>query len=213
MHFHLGLEKQGKSPRKFYSLPYPQLQRIANKWNYSGKEDLLFVGTEMPAYGYRLGSRPNPLQTIAYRKDKAVFLKISAKNYRPKAFTGHISIFPGTLQDAAWLLPRFPHIQRAFAKGSFCPEYCPASCLSWIITARQCLKPWSRTPLLSFLEPGKLAALSREAEKFLEILARAGIWFCQSSKSKQKKVRNIWGTRADMVARNGSAKGQAPLLP
>lgn len=188
--FTWGWKKQGKARGNFIPLPYPQLQRIANKWNYSGKEDLLFVGTEMPAYGYRLESRPNPLQTIAYRKDKAVFFENISEELQAKSFYRPYFDIPGTLQDAAWLLPRFPHIR--LCEGQLLPRI--LSCKLLVLdhhgtTMLEALV--ANTPVVLFWNPESWP-LCPEAEKLLEILARAGIWFASPQKAAEK-VRNIWG--------------------
>lgn len=187
--FTWGWKKQGKARGNFIPLPYPQLQRIADKWKYSGKDDLLYVGTEMPAYGYRLESRPGPLQTIAYRKDKAVFFENLGEELQAKSFYRPYFDIPGTLQDAAWLLPRFPHIR--LCEGQLLPGI--LSCKLLVLdhhgtTMLEALA--ANTPLVIFWNPQSWP-LCPEAKKLLEILAAAGIWFDNPQKAAEK-VRSIW---------------------
>ncbi|MBO4369567.1 MAG: hypothetical protein J5803_05665, partial [Desulfovibrio sp.] len=90
-----------------YPLPYPQLARIRNAW-HKKSETLLFVGTEMPLFGYRLDAHPSPLQIVAYREAKRRFLTHLPDNLRNKlSYRPYFSV-PSCLRDAEWLRRFFP---------------------------------------------------------------------------------------------------------
>ncbi|MCR5814966.1 MAG: LIC12162 family protein [Desulfovibrio sp.] len=94
----------------FLPLPYPQLQRIANQHTEKAAE-LVFVGTEMPLYGYRLDCRPNPMATLNYRRAKEHFFSALDQKLLASSLYRPYFPLPSSLADADWLLPRFPGLR------------------------------------------------------------------------------------------------------
>lgn len=187
--FTWGWTRQGQTKGNFIPMPYPQLQRIADKWHYSGKETLIYVGTEMPAYGYRLESRPTPMQTVAYRNDKSIFFENLGDDLQEKSFYRPYFDVPGTLEDAAWLLPRFPHIR--LCEGNLLPQILGCKLLVLDHHGTTMLEALAaNVPVILFWRRESWP-LCPEGQELLEILAKAGIWH-DGPEEAAKKVRSIW---------------------
>lgn len=93
----------------FIPLPYPQLAKLYNTWHPRQKW-LIFVGTEMPTVAYQLDSHPLPQQVIEYREDKQWFFEALGSDIREHSLYRPYFAVPGTLEDAPWLLTRFPQV-------------------------------------------------------------------------------------------------------
>lgn len=173
---------------RFLPLPYPLLDRMADQWR-GGDDVLLFVGAEMPLYGHRLDSRPTPLQWLQYREDKQWFLEDLPRRLHEKIrYRPHFDA-PGTLDDAPWLLPRFPRVR--LCSGPL--EAQMLTCALMVVdhhgtTLLQALA--ANVPTIAYWDreiwPMTDAAFAR-----LDILAGAGIWQ-PSAEAAAAKVREIW---------------------
>ena len=145
-----GWRKHGGMRGNFIPLPYPQLARIA-EGHRGGGEDILFVGTEMPLFPYRLDAWPTPLQILEYRRAKRRF------------FTACAMICAG----AACTVPIFPCRAPSGTRTGFCrnsrkcacaratlPDGCfPAVCLFLTTRAPPCWKPWR--PMFPWCRTGR----------------------------------------------------------
>lgn len=172
----------------FLPLPHPQLAGIRNAWRPGGGS-LILVGTEMPAYAWRLDARPSPLQTIGYRNDKARFLRALAPDIRASVLYRPYFDVPGSLNDAGWLLPRFPDVRRC--EGPLEPQ---------MLSCRLLVLDHNGTTLLQALAAGipfvafwnrAFWPLTPEADGLLDVLAAAGVWHA-TPESAAAKVREIW---------------------
>ena len=157
----------------FISLPYPQVARIAGRWKGTGGKSLLFVGTEMPLFAYRLDSWPTPLQLLRYRNDKARFFTALKKDLHPRALYRPYFPVPGTFKDADWLLPQFPRVR-----------LCTGPLTRQMLRCRVFVIDHPGTTMLESLAADAPTVLywSRDAwpqtsehEELLDVLAEAGI--------------------------------------
>ena len=109
--FTWGWRRHGEARGNFVPLPPPQLTRLADRWRGEAGEQLLFVGTEMAAFAYRLDSHPTPLQLVEYREDKEWFFEALGPELQARSLYRPYFSLPGCLEDAAWLLPRMPRLK------------------------------------------------------------------------------------------------------
>ena len=184
-----GWSKHGAAVGNFQPVPYPQLARIADTWQGRNSRHLLVVGTEMPLFPYRLDSHPTPLQILEYRDDKQWFFEALGRAMQARTFYRPYFPVPGTLQDADWLLPRFPKVR--LSTGPLTPQMLSCRVLvcdhhgTTMIEAMVANVPtilyWSRTAW----------PLGAEAEALLGVLERAGIWHATAEEAAIK-VREIW---------------------
>lgn len=187
--FTWGWEKHGRNPGNFIPLPYPQLAAIYDRWQLEPNAPLLFVGTEMAAFPYRLDSRPTPMQFLAYRDAKAKFFGNLDTELLENSFYRPYFDLPGMLEDAAWLLPRFPRLR--LCKGPLQP--CMLGCRLLILDhhGTTMLEAFAaNTPMLLYWNRSHWP-LTEECEKLLDILENAGIWFDEPEKAA-RKAREIW---------------------
>ncbi len=103
----------------FVPLPSPQLWRTRNAWR-GGSPSIIFVGTEMPGFAYQLDMHPTPLQNVEYREDKLWMLEALGRRRRDVTLYRPYFPVPGTLDDAPWLLPQFPHVH--LCSGPLLPQ-------------------------------------------------------------------------------------------
>lgn len=187
--FTWGWKKHGYARGNFVPLPYPQLQKIQNKWHQSEKKKIIFTGTEMPAYGYRLESRPTPLQTVKYRADKAIFFNGLHPNLHKLTYYRPYFSLPGTLEDVKWLLSYFPAI-----------KICTGNLLEQILECNLLVLDHHGTTMLEALVANiptilywqkDAWPLCEEAAELLTVLKNAGIWY-NSPEEAAHKINVIW---------------------
>lgn len=184
-----GWSKHGAAAGNFQPVPYPQLAAVADRWQGRHSRHLLVVGTEMPLFPYRLDAHPTPLQILQYRDDKQWFFESLGKALQARAFYRPYFPVPGTLQDADWLLPRFPKVR--LSTGPLTPQMLECRVLvcdhhgTTMIEAMVANVPtilyWSRTAW----------PLTAEADALLGVLEGAGIWHATAEEAAAK-VREIW---------------------
>lgn len=177
---------------QFLPLPYPLLANMADQWR-GGDDTLLFVGAEMPLYGHRLDSRPTPLQWLQYREDKQWFLEDLPRRLHDKILYRPHFDAPGALDDAPWLLPRFPHVR--LCSGPL--EARMLTCALMVLdhhgtTLLQALA--ANVPTIAYWDRS-IWPMTDEALARLDLLAEAGIWQ-PSAEAAAAKVREVWDNPA-----------------
>ncbi|GFH62393.1 MAG: conserved hypothetical protein [Candidatus Desulfovibrio kirbyi] len=176
----------------FIPLPYPQLAKLASKkaGRLSDSRKLLFVGTEISAFGYRLDSWPTPLQMLHYRRGKERFFYALDRDIHTHTLYRPYFSVPGTLRDADWLMPRFPELR-----------LCTGPLARHMLDCRLLVLDHPGTslheamaadiPVILYWEPGHWP-LTPDAETLLDMLAKAEIWHCAPDKAALK-VQAVWG--------------------
>ena len=187
-------EYEGSMGRKagkgnFIPLPYPQLNRLRDAWHGQESQTLIAVGTEMPTVAYQLDSHPTPSQFIQYRDDKQWFFEALGPAIREKTLYRPYFPVPGTLQDAQWLLPRFPHVH--LCSGPLEPQ---------ILSCRLLVLDHHGTTLLEAMAANIPTVCYWNPEfwpvtgEFADILSRMkplGMWN-SSAEEAAIKVRAVW---------------------
>ncbi|MBQ7739257.1 MAG: hypothetical protein IJT59_06360 [Desulfovibrionaceae bacterium] len=107
-----GWSEQAGINGHFIPLPYPQLAKIRHGWKGEKSQTILFVGTEMPLFGYRLDSHPTPLQVVSYREAKVRFLATLPDDLRNCLLYRPYFDVPGCLEDYSFIKQHFPQIKR-----------------------------------------------------------------------------------------------------
>ena len=178
---------QGDGPR-WVPLPYPQLSAMKDAWR-GGSGRLILVGTEMPLYAYRLDARPTPLQLVQYREDKQWFLEALPRAVQDVTFYRPYFDVPGSLEDAPWLLPRFPHV-----------HLCTGPLEAHMLSCRLLVLDHNCTTLLQAMAANvptiafwtrDVWPLTREADAWLDRLAEVGIWQ-PTAESAAARVYEVW---------------------
>lgn len=186
--FTWGWKKQGAVRGNFIPMPAPLLSSLP-KYR-GGGERMIFVGTEMSAYGRRLDSHPSPLQYAAYRRGKKAFLKNLPTEIQARSSYRPYFPLPGTLADAEWLLPQFPEV-----------ELCQGALLPQLLTCKLLTIDHPGTTMLEALAAGipfiaywnkKAWPWAPEAASALEALACCGIWH-DTPQSAARQAALIWG--------------------
>ncbi|MBQ7608951.1 MAG: hypothetical protein IJU76_13445 [Desulfovibrionaceae bacterium] len=106
-----GWSEYADTPCRFLPLPYPQLARIKNA-HVERTDTILFVGTEMPLYNYRLDSHPNPTEMLDYRAAKKRFLDALPKELQRHVVYRPYFPLPSSLEDYPWLARAHPGLAR-----------------------------------------------------------------------------------------------------
>ena len=191
--FTWGWKKQGNAKGNFVPLPYPQLQKIQNKWGNKNKK-IIFTGTEMPVFGYRLESRPTPLQTVQYREDKAIFFSTLHSDLREITYYRPYFDLPGTLVDAPWILARFPSLK--LCSGNLLEQIMECNLLILDHHGTTMLEAFvANIPTILYWQK-EAWPLCPEAASLLVMLETAGIWH-SSPEEAALKVNSIWPNTAE----------------
>lgn len=178
----------------FVPLPYPQLDGLDGRWQGQDSRNLLLVGTEMPAFAYRLDAHPSPLQIVEYRKDKARFFESLGRDLRCCSLYRPYFPVPGSLRDADWLLSRFPQVR--MATGTLAKH---------LFNCRLLVLDHNGTTLLEALAADiptvlfwrrEAWPLTRDAEALLDSLAQAGIWHATPQQAAAK-AEEVWRNPLD----------------
>lgn len=192
--FTWGWSKHGDSFGNFIPMPVPQLSAIANKWHAAKDRKLLFVGTEMAAYGYRLDSRPTPLQFLDYRQDKKRFFSTIDKNICEKTLYRPYFSVPGTLADWEWLSPQFPVLERCV--GALLPHMLSCHVLVLDHHGTTMLEAMAANVPMILFWAKDLWPLVPECQELLEMLASCGIWH-STPEEAARFVQKIWENPLD----------------
>ena len=191
--FTWGWQRHGGARGNFVPLPPPQLARLENAWHGASGEHLLFVGTEMAAFAYRLDSHPTPLQLVGYREDKEWFFEALGHELQARTLYRPYFSLPGTLEDAAWLLPRMPRL-----------KLCTGPLLPHLLGCRLLVLDHHGTSLLEAMAADVPMVLywnrdhwplTPEGEVLLAELAEAGIWF-PTAEEAAVQARRVWPASA-----------------
>ncbi|MDE7240582.1 MAG: LIC12162 family protein [Desulfovibrio sp.] len=192
--FTWGWTRHGEARGNFVPLPSPQLARLEDAWRGADGENLLFVGTEMAAFAYRLDSHPTPLQLVEYREDKEWFFEALGRELQARTLYRPYFPLPGCLEDAAWLLPRMPRL-----------KLCTGPLLPHLLGCRLLVLDHHGTSLLEAMAANVPMVLywnrahwplTPDGEALLDGLAAAGIWF-PTAEEAAVQARRIWPAAAD----------------
>ncbi len=187
--FTWGWSAQGDAKGNFMPMPSPLLSRHANAWHGSPKATLLFVGTEMSAFGHRLDSHPTPLQFVSYRQAKARFFSALPSEIRKSSFYRPYFPLPSCLADADWLLPQFPEIE--LCQGALLPQLLDCSLLVVDHHGTTILEGMAyNTPMLCYWDR-RAWPLAPEFEQLVNMLETCGI-FHSSPEKAAAKAGEIW---------------------
>jgi putative transferase (TIGR04331 family) len=188
----------------FIPLPHPQLVRIADS-HHGLEKNMIFVGTEMPLFPYRLDAWPTPLQTVDYRQAKIRFFAALRDELRRCCLYRPYFPVPGTLRDADWLLSQFPQLR-----------LCEGPLVGHILACRLLILDHPGTTMLEALAANVPMVLywarqawpvTPESEFMLDALADAGIWHPTPEKAAAAAARVFdvaptwWQSKAVQEAR------------
>lgn len=184
-----GWSEHGSSRGNFIPLPYPQLARIKKRWHGQDGHNLLFVGTEMPAYGYRLDAHPTPLQLVDYRRDKLRFFESLEKSIRGSSLYRPYFPLPGSLRDADWLLERMPQVR--LATGPLQPQMLACRLLVVDHNCTTTLEALvANVPTILFWRRD-VWPVTPQSDALLDVLVRAGILYATPEEAAAK-VAEVW---------------------
>lgn len=187
--FTWGWRRHGAERGNFVPLPSPHLARLAGKWHGHNGAHLLFVGTEMAAWGYRLDSHPTPLQLVDYRQDKEWFFEALGRDLQEKTLYRPYFPLPGCLEDAAWLLPRMPRLK--LCTGPLTPQMLGCRLLVLDHHGTTMLEAMAaNAPTVLYWNRAHWP-LTDEADALLGRLAAAGIWF-PTAEEAAARAREVW---------------------
>lgn len=172
----------------FLPLPSPQLAHLRDAWQ-GGGVNILFVGTEMPSFGYQLDSHPTPLQNVQYREEKLWMLEALGKQRRDITLYRPYFPVPGTLDDAIWLLPQFSHVH--LCSGELVPQILRCRLLVLDHHGTTLLEAMAaNVPTICYWNPSHWP-VSPAFQKVLLTMSKAGIWH-SSPESAGEHINEIW---------------------
>lgn len=185
-----GWTQQGTEQGNFIPLPHAQLAALHNS-HAEQKPDgsLLFVGAELSVLPYRMDSRLTPCQMIQYRDDKQWFFEALPRKIQTRSLYRPYFNVPGTLQDAEWLLPRFPLVH--LCSGPLDPHMlgCRLMVLDHHGTSLE-LGMAANVPMVLYWDR-EAWGVCPQTVAALDILAAAGIWQ-PTAESAAMHIRSIW---------------------
>ncbi|MEG2171789.1 MAG: LIC12162 family protein [Desulfovibrionaceae bacterium] len=183
-----GWTKQSPCTGNFIPLPHAQLAALRDK-HTNTSDQLLFVGSELTVFPYRMDSRLTPCQVLQYRDDKQWFFEALPRavqkqcQYRP-----YFSV-PGALTDAEWLLPRFPLVHLCSGPLDAHMLSCRLLVLDHHGTTLE-LGMAANVPMVMFWDR-QAWGLCPETETALDDLAAVGIWQ-PTAESAAMHILHIW---------------------
>ena len=183
-----GWSQQTPYQANFVPLPPALLADIRNT-HVEKQAQLIYVGTEIPVYAYRMDSRLTPLQYVQYRDDKQWFFEaLPADIQKATLYRPYFNV-PGTLEDAPWLLPHFPHVH--LCSGPLLPQLQQCRLLVLDHHGTTLLQAMAANiPSVLFWDR-KAWSLCPETETLLDELAAADIWH-PTAESAAMHIRRIW---------------------
>ncbi len=174
--------------RNFVPLPAPKLARISNAWKKGGTS-VLFVGTEIASFAYQLDSHPTPLEYLAYRAEKDAFLRNLDREVRNHILYRPYFPTPGAMDDAAWILARYPHMH--LCSGDLLPKLLSCRLLLMDHHGTVLLEAMAaNVPTVCFWNPAHWP-LSEAFSSMLPILEEAGIWHADPGRAAAH-IQAIW---------------------
>lgn len=183
-----GWTTHGVHKGNFVPMPHAQLEGLRGRHrDESGR--LILVGAEMSTFNYRLDSKPQPMEFVEYRRDKAVFLNAlpqaarSVSLYRPYFDTR------SGLEDAPWVLRRAPEAERCTGSLDEHMLRCRLLVLDHHGTTLE-LALAADVPTVLFWNPQHWRVCP-ETEEALEWLEAAGIYH-RTPASAAAHVGRIW---------------------
>ena len=184
-----GWKRHGLMPGNFLPLPHPQLAALRDA-HREKSPTLLLVGTEMALLPYTLKSMLRGRQQFAYREDKARFMAALPEVLRKQSQYRPYFDVPSSLEDAPWLLRRFPEVTRC--TGPLEPRL--LGCRLLVLdhagtTLAQALA--ANIPFLLYWNP-ETASFTPEALPLLDKLREAGILH-DTPESAAAKAAEVWG--------------------
>ncbi|MFQ8737343.1 MAG: hypothetical protein ACLSAH_16220 [Bilophila wadsworthia] len=184
-----GWKRHGLMPGNFLPLPHPQLAALRDA-HREKSPTLLLVGTEMALLPYTLKSMLRGRQQFAYREDKARFMAALPEALRKQSQYRPYFDVPSSLEDAPWLLRRFPEVTRC--TGPLEPRL--LGCRLLVLdhagtTLAQALA--ANIPFLLYWNP-ETASFTPEALPLLDKLREAGILH-DTPESAAAKAAEVWG--------------------
>ncbi len=176
----------------FVPLPSFQLSAVHNAWR-GGGEHWLFTSKGMPALACQMDSLPTPLQWEAYRRLKSLFFAAlpqamqSACRYYPHAPR------PTLLDDAAWVLQRFPHAHLGAA--DFVPQLLRCRLMVSDHYGRAlAMAMAANVPTIMYWNRDAWP-LSGDSDDALRMLEAAGIWFAHPE-AAARQLAQVWDNPA-----------------
>lgn len=193
-----GWSRHGAMPGHFLPLPHPQLaalhrpsttaSTIDSGQHHETAPQLLLVGTEMALLPYTLKSMLRGRQFFAYRQDKTRFLAALGDLRNQTLYRPYFDV-PSSLEDAPWILRRFPEVTRCI--GPLEPHL--LGCRLLVLdhagtTLAQALA--ANIPFLLYWNP-KVVHFTPEALPLLDGLRAVGILH-DSPEAAAAHARAIW---------------------
>ena len=183
-----GWNHHGRMPGNFLPLPHPQLAALRDTHRETSPK-LLLVSTEMALLPYTLKSMLRGRQQFAYREDKARFIAALPDAIRKQSQYRPYFDVPSSLEDAPWLIRRFPDVTRC--TGPLEPHM--LGCRLLVLdhagtTLAQALA--ANIPLLLYWDP-ETTHFTPEALPLLEKLREAGILH-DTPEAAAAKAAEIW---------------------
>ncbi len=183
-----GWQQHSDYEGNFLRLPNFKLTALQTMRHNAGKY-MLFASKGMPLLSCQMDSLPTPLQWPEYRHLKEVFFQ-----KLPRPILEQCLYFPhtsrsGFLEDAPWLLPRFPQIHLCTRQlHHYLPE-CRLAVLDHYGTA-MAMAMTANIPLIAYWNKDAWP-LSPEANAAVKILKEAEIWFSNPEDAALKSIE-IW---------------------
>ena len=178
--------KCGKA--NFLPLPPAQLANVSNCWR-GGSNNLILVGTEMPTVGYQLDCHPTPMQNLQYREDKQWFVESLGHKIQSQTLYRPYFPVPGTLDDAPWLLSRFPRLR--LCTGPLMPQLLHCRLLVLDYHGTTMLEAMAANiPTICYWDP-TCWPIDDDFHAMLLKLGEAGIWHSSAEDAAVHVVR-VW---------------------
>lgn len=183
-----GWNQQGSMRGNFIPMPHGQLARLRDAHTESSGR-LLYVGTEITAFTYRMDSRPTPMQYVQYRDDKQWFFEALPPAIRRVCLYRPYFDVPGTLEDAPWILPRFPDVH--LCSGPLDPHM--LACRLLVLDhhgTTLALAMAANVPTVLFWD-SEAWGLCAQTRAMVDVLAAAGIWH-SSAEAAAMHIAAVW---------------------
>lgn len=168
-------------------MPTPELRKKVIE--QKEPESLIFVGTEMSSYSYRLKSRPFATAQVNYRKSKIRFLSSLPTEVQHKTLYRPYFPVEGGLADESYVKRFLPHI--ALCRGDLSSQLLSCRLLvldhygTTLLTSLA-----SNIPLLCFWEPSHWA-MEKESAKAIDTLRRVGVIYDNAVDAANAVVK-VW---------------------
>lgn len=173
---------------RYIPLPVWQLVRVFDSWR-GGTENIIFVGTEMPTVGYQMDCHPTPMQNLQYREDKQWFVEALGRDLQKHVLYRPYFPVPGTLDDAPWLISRFPDVH--LCSGPLMPHILSCKLLVLDHHGTTLLEAMAaNVPVICYWDPA-CWPVNRDFEDMLLKLGEVGIWH-SSAEDAAVHLGKVW---------------------